>query len=169
MSSFADLLAANYQAQTFDDPDYRKAEATVTYTGGTTYAVTRFETGVDRLEMYVDGFNAGRPEQVDFTTNTYFGPDIRSVDRAFQDVMGTSCPEIAIGGGTDAKGNRQLIAAGALFTQKLGPPINFHGISDGSARGRSAGQRQDPLSTHVERAQRIVHATERRADLAAPR
>jgi succinyl-diaminopimelate desuccinylase len=259
MSSFAETLMADYQAQTFDDPNYRKAEATVSYTGGTTatlqavvlgaqhgsapqenraeganplvslvnyvnnlaiqgrvesnslsvmsefvadvwgtrvfgenypalvafddtfqegngttYAVTRFETGVDRLEVYldiryaidhqvggwdgvtyglipgasvfvdvfpdiVDGFNAGRPEQVDFTTETYFGPDIRSVDnpayakvdRAFQDVMGTSCPEIAIGGGTDAKGNLQLIAAGALFTENLGPPINFHGISEG--------------------------------------
>ena len=259
MSSFADMLAADYQAQTFDDPDYRKAAATVTYTGGTTatlqavvlgaqhgsapqenraeganplvslvnyvnnlavqgkvgsnsltvmsefladvwgtrvfgenypalqafdevfqegngttYAVTRFETGLDRLEMFVDiryaidhqaggwdretyglipgesvfvdvfpsivdGFNAGRPEQVDYTTSTYFGPDIRSVDnpaymkvdRAFQDVMGRSCPEIAVGGGTDAKGNLQLIAAGALFTQNLGPPINFHGINEG--------------------------------------
>ena len=259
MSSFATALADDYQAQTFDDPDYWKAEVTVGYTGGTTatlqafvsgaqhgsapqenraeganplvslvnylnnlalrglvesnslsvmsefvadvwgtrvfgenyaalvafdeifqegngttYAVTRFETGLDRLEVYVDiryaidhqaggwdgvsyglipgdsvfvdvfpdivnGFNAGRPQQVDYTTDTFFGPDIRSVDdpsymkvdRAFQDVMGTPCPQLSIGGGTDAKGNLQLIAAGALFTEKLGPPINFHGISEG--------------------------------------
>jgi succinyl-diaminopimelate desuccinylase len=264
MSSFADALLADYEAQVFDDPDYRKAEATVSYEGGTTatlaavvagaqhgsapqenradganplvsvvnfvsnlasdgtvapnsvsvlsqfvasiwgtrvfgehhpdtlerfdsvfqegngttYAVTRFETGAEAVQLYVDiryaighqqggwdnvtyglipgdsvfggvfsdlvkDFNAGADEQVQFTTSTFFGPDIRSVeapayskvDRAFQDVMGTPCPQIAIGGGTDAKGNLQLIAAGTLFTPNLGPPVNFHGISEGAPVG----------------------------------
>lgn len=36
----------------------------------------------------------------------------------------------AIGGGTDAKGHPELIAAGALFEANMGHPVNFHGISE---------------------------------------
>jgi succinyl-diaminopimelate desuccinylase len=39
---------------------------------------------------------------------------------------------LAIGGGTDAKGKPQLVAAGALFTSDLGAPINYQGIDEGA-------------------------------------
>ena len=75
-----------------------------------------------------------------FETRTLAAPDIRSprnefltaVNNAYREVMGESCPMHAIGGGTDAKGHPELVAAGALFTESLGPPINFHGLNEGA-------------------------------------
>eukprot|EP00177_Eucheuma_denticulatum_P005667 GFKZ01010317.1.p1 GENE.GFKZ01010317.1~~GFKZ01010317.1.p1 ORF type:complete len:635 (+),score=107.60 GFKZ01010317.1:27-1907(+) len=73
--------------------------------------------------------------------NTLFAPDIRVPDtnemyqkseRAFREVMGVDPPRLAIGGGTDAKGNVSVLALGPLFDMRLGPPINYHGISEGS-------------------------------------
>jgi succinyl-diaminopimelate desuccinylase len=77
---------------------------------------------------------------VSFETATLAGPDIRdpdnqyisAVNNAYRDALQNSCPMQAIGGGTDAKGRLQLVAAGALFTDSLGPPINFHGINEGA-------------------------------------
>ena len=37
-----------------------------------------------------------------------------------------------IGGGTDAQGNVNLVAAGPLFTLAFGPPINYHGLGEGA-------------------------------------
>ena len=54
------------------------------------------------------------------------------VREGYQDVMGEPSPLRAIGGGTDAKGYPDLIAAGALFSDNFGPPINFHGIDEGA-------------------------------------
>ena len=79
--------------------------------------------------------------EVTFETRTLAAPDIRSprnefltaVNNAYREVMGESCPMHAIGGGTDAKGHPELVAAGALFTESLGPPINFHGLNEGCA------------------------------------
>ena len=76
--------------------------------------------------------------EVTFETRTLAAPDIRSprnefltaVNNAYRKVMGESCPMHAIGGGTDAKGHPELVAAGALFTESLGPPINFHGLNE---------------------------------------
>ena len=74
-------------------------------------------------------------------TKTVYPPEIRNPDEspefqkintAFKDVMGQNCPQIAVGGGTDAKNHLQLWAAGALFDTKLGPPINFHGQNEGA-------------------------------------
>jgi len=77
---------------------------------------------------------------VEYQTATVFPPDIRlpegrtfqRVSRAFRQVMNEQCPARAIGGGTDAKGNTNLIAAGALFTENMGPPINYHGFNEGA-------------------------------------
>lgn len=74
---------------------------------------------------------------------TLFVPDIRIPEQndnyqkaveAFMDVMQTSVPppELAIGGGTDAKGNTSVLALGPLFSTKMGPPINYHGIMEGA-------------------------------------
>lgn len=38
----------------------------------------------------------------------------------------------AIGGATDAHGRLELITAGSLFTDDLGPPINYHGLDEGA-------------------------------------
>ena len=84
--------------------------------------------------------DTGTPVQVK-ETSTAAPPDIRDPDKsdefkkinkAFKDVMNQDCPKLAIGGGTDAKGNLQLWAAGALFDTKMGPPINFHGQNEGA-------------------------------------
>ncbi len=78
--------------------------------------------------------------QIDVNTSTAAGPDLKNpkspeflkVSKAFKDVTGEDCPCLAIGGGTDAKGYAELIAAGSLFTESLGPPVNFHGINEGA-------------------------------------
>ena len=85
-------------------------------------------------------FNASASHPVTMETSTATPPDIRlpenesfsTVAEAFLQVMGEPTPARAIGGGTDAKGHNTLIAAGALFTDELGPPINFHGINEGA-------------------------------------
>lgn len=68
------------------------------------------------------------------------GPDLKDktstqflkVTSAFKKVTGNDSPILAIGGGTDVKGHTELIAAGSLFTDSLGPPVNFHGINEGA-------------------------------------
>jgi succinyl-diaminopimelate desuccinylase len=90
-------------------------------------------------QMTVD-FNASASHPVTMETSTAAPPDIRLpgnesfsiVADAYMRVMGEPTPARAIGGGTDAKGHNTLIAAGALFTDELGPPINFHGINEGA-------------------------------------
>ena len=85
-------------------------------------------------------FNASANHPVTMETSTATPPDIRlpenesfsTVADAYMRVMGEPTPARAIGGGTDAKGHNTLIAAGALFTDELGPPINFHGINEGA-------------------------------------
>ncbi len=96
-----------------------------------------FQSAFQQLvERYREGTNA----TVMFIPKTVAGPDIRNpqnkylslVNDAYEGVLGEDCPMRAIGGGTDAKGNLQLVAAGALFTGSLGPPINFHGRNEGA-------------------------------------
>ncbi|MEZ4768643.1 MAG: hypothetical protein R2844_09485 [Caldilineales bacterium] len=60
------------------------------------------------------------------------GPQFQTVSRGYEDVMGVACPQFATGGGTDAKGFTSLVAAGALFSDDFGPPINFHGLNEGA-------------------------------------
>jgi succinyl-diaminopimelate desuccinylase len=77
---------------------------------------------------------------LEYQTTTVYPPDVRlpegnafqRVNAAFEKARGEPCPARAIGGGTDAKGNTNLIAAGALFTEKMGPPINYHGFNEGA-------------------------------------
>ena len=49
-----------------------------------------------------------------------------------QEVTGTPCALFAIGGGSDAHGYPNLVAAGALFSNDFDPPINYHGINEGA-------------------------------------
>ncbi len=81
-----------------------------------------------------------RGSEISVETVTVFAPDIRNPDNpylskvndAYRDALGEDSPMLAIGGGTDAKGNPQLVAAGPLFSDSLGAPINFHGIDEGA-------------------------------------
>jgi len=92
------------------------------------------------FKQLVDRYRAKTGATVMFTSETAAGPDIRNpknpymsiVNDAYKDALGEDCPMRAIGGGTDAKGNLELVAAGALFTGSLGPPINFHGLNEGA-------------------------------------
>ncbi|KAI0565429.1 hypothetical protein FGB62_18g213 [Gracilaria domingensis] len=72
---------------------------------------------------------------VSFTQKTVFRPDIRvpetnenylTAEEAFRKVMKTNAPRLAIGGGTDAKGNLSLLAMCPLFGTNMGNPINYH-------------------------------------------
>lgn len=56
----------------------------------------------------------------------------RRINDAYQRVMGQPMEAAAIGGGSDAKGQVKLVAAGALFRVGFGPPINFHGLNEGA-------------------------------------
>ena len=84
-------------------------------------------------------FNKMAAHQVMITTKTAVAPDIRltegdtfrKIANAFEKVMNVATPALAIGGGTDAKGDNNLMAGGALFINRLGPPINFHGFNEG--------------------------------------
>ncbi|WP_187344871.1 M20/M25/M40 family metallo-hydrolase [Cystobacter ferrugineus] len=94
----------------------------------------------DTFTKLLGQFPAEAGYTLEFQTRTVFPPDVRlpegnafqRVSHAFEQVLGEQCPRWAIGGGTDAKGNTNLIAAGALFTDKMGPPINYHGINEGA-------------------------------------
>ena len=77
---------------------------------------------------------------ISVTTETVFGPDIRSprnanlfdINMAYRSIMGENCPMQAIGGATDAHGYLELATAGALFTDSLGSPVNYHGLDEGA-------------------------------------
>jgi succinyl-diaminopimelate desuccinylase len=94
----------------------------------------------EKFEKLVDEFNDQKPMKIEFTTKTVETPDIRlvtgasfeKISRAYEQVMGEKTVAYAIGGGTDAKGKNNFIAAGALFTNEMGPPINYHGIDEGA-------------------------------------
>jgi succinyl-diaminopimelate desuccinylase len=114
----------------------------------------------------VDEFNvASSGPLVTVETTTRARPDIRlpdgstfsKVSKAYQDVMGQACPARAIGGGTDAKGHTKFLAAGALFSDHFGPPINFHGLNEG-APVRELAQSANILCRLVD--QEIQHAAE---------
>ncbi|CAN8073441.1 unnamed protein product [Agarophyton chilense] len=90
-----------------------------------------------------DRFNGTHPTlgSVSVKPKTIFGPDIRVPDsnenylkaeEAFRKVMMMNPPRLAIGGGTDAKGNLALLAMGPLFDTDMGMPISYHGISEGA-------------------------------------
>lgn len=75
---------------------------------------------------------------IQFNTHTIYPPDIRNpnnpafkkINRAFKHITGESCPMHAIGGGTDARGQPNLIAAGPLFKTVMNYPVNYHSINE---------------------------------------
>lgn len=90
----------------------------------------------------ISRFNSTYPDvDVSFKTRNRSTPDIRNpnnpyfakVRSAFAKVMGSDVPfpQKAIGGGTDTKGHPELLAAGPLFTDTIGPPVNLHGLNEG--------------------------------------
>ncbi|MEK8016302.1 MAG: M20/M25/M40 family metallo-hydrolase [Candidatus Parabeggiatoa sp.] len=99
--------------------------------------VSRFPYVFDQLIKRFDQAYPGT--RIAFNTKTKYPPDIRNpnsaefqgINKAFREVTGKDCPLIVIGGGTDAKGNTQLIAAGPRFHVEKGPPINLHGDNEG--------------------------------------
>jgi len=160
-----------------NQPDLlQRSDDVFTDGNGTTYALTRFNTGDQDVTLSLDiryaighhsqawdgktqgllpgtstfqatfetlmaRFSKEQPGQpVTFTTSNAFAPDVRdpqgpelqSIARAYEEVMGTPTAMLAIGGGTDAKGHPALVGAGALFSDDLGPPINYHGLDEGA-------------------------------------
>jgi succinyl-diaminopimelate desuccinylase len=73
-------------------------------------------------------------------TKMAYAPDVRNpnnpnmvkVLRAYKKVTGQASDLVAVGGGTDAKGHPELLAVGPLFLDRLGPPVNYHGINEGA-------------------------------------
>jgi len=95
----------------------------------------------DVFGQLVSRFQQDRPgEAVTVATVNAASPDVRDpqsarfrrIDAAYQRVIGAPMPLAAIGGGTDAKGHINLVAAGSLFSLGFGPPINFHGLNEGA-------------------------------------
>jgi succinyl-diaminopimelate desuccinylase len=116
------------------------------------------------FSQLVNEFNAGSGgPPISFTSATKAAPDIRRTDgpsftaisNAYEDATGKPSPALAIGGGTDAKGNVKFIAAGALFDAKLGAPINFHGLKE-AAPVRDLGKSAKIICSIVDR--EIQHA-----------
>ena len=93
------------------------------------------------FDQLVSEFNAAYPDaNLAYTTENLFAPLVRDpsapafqhVNAGYEAIMGEPCPLAAIGGGTDAKGHPTLIAAGTLFSEDFGPPINYHGLEEGA-------------------------------------
>jgi len=97
---------------------------------------TVFEKLIERYQSEAVGANVTFHTE----TTTIFGPDIRSprnanlfsINTAYRSAMGDNCPMQTIGGATDAHGWLELVTAGALFTDNLGPPVNYHGLDEGA-------------------------------------
>ncbi|MDM8559763.1 M20/M25/M40 family metallo-hydrolase [Candidatus Parabeggiatoa sp. HSG14] len=98
--------------------------------------VSRFPYIFDQLVKRFD--KAYQGTRIIFETMTKYPPDIRNpnsavfqhINKAYHVVIGKDCPLVVIGGGTDAKGNVNLFAAGPLFYPESGPPVNLHGDNE---------------------------------------
>ncbi|MFY0576271.1 hypothetical protein ACN28S_19635 [Cystobacter fuscus] len=105
---------------------------------GTTCAVTRFSTHpagapdlAARVELDIRHALGHHGVAWEGTTEGLVGGKepsrvqaFQRVGSAYEQILGEQCPALAVGGGTEAKGNPHLIATAALFTSQLGPPIN---------------------------------------------
>ena len=99
--------------------------------------LSRFQRIFGQLVKRFDKVYPGT--SVTFNTITKYSPEIRNpnnalfqkINKAYREVTGKDCPFVVTGGGTDAKGNVKLIAAGPRFDSKYGYPINLHGINEG--------------------------------------
>jgi len=95
----------------------------------------------DVFNELVNRFQQERPgAAVAVATVNVDAPDVRDpqsatfqrIGAAYQRVMGAPMEAAAIGGGSDAKGHVELVAAGSLFSIGFGPPVNFHGLNEGA-------------------------------------
>lgn len=95
----------------------------------------------DAFGQLVDRFQRDQPGQAIAVTSTNAAaPDVRNpqsplfqrISSAYERAVGSPMPLAAIGGGTDAKGVVNLVAAGPLFSLAFGPPINYHGLGEGA-------------------------------------
>lgn len=108
---------------------------------GTTWCIMEGDSQFKQIfDALVSQFSREYPGlELKVTTRTIVGPDIKNYDspqfvkirEAYKEIIGQDSPLLAMGGGTDAKGYPELIAAGPLFTDSLGPPVNYHGINEG--------------------------------------
>ena len=89
----------------------------------------------------VNRFQQERPDAaITVATVNVDAPDVRDpqsasfqrIGAAYQRVVGAPMEAVAIGGGSDAKGHVELVAAGSLFSLGFGPPVNFHGLNEGA-------------------------------------
>lgn len=89
--------------------------------------VTRFQQASPGDAVTVATANAAAPDVRDPQS-----PLFQRISGAYERAVGSPMPLAAIGGGTDAKGQVNLVAAGPLFTVSFGPPINYHGLDEGA-------------------------------------
>lgn len=93
----------------------------------------------DVFEDLVNDFKKSKSIDMSVETRTAAAPDLKDttneafekINKAFKKVMKKDCPQKAIGGATDSKGESALITAGALFDFKFGYPTYYHGKSEG--------------------------------------
>jgi len=93
----------------------------------------------DVFEELVKDFKKDKQIEMTFETTTAAAPDLKDtsneafekINKAFKKIMKKDCPQKAIGGATDSKGESALITAGALFDFKFGYPTYYHGKSEG--------------------------------------
>jgi len=106
------------------DIRYALGHHSTPYTGTTQGTLPDSSVFPEVFGELVARYNAIDPDaSLDYTTATAFAPDVRdpngselqTVSAGYEDIMGVACPEVATGGGTDAKGHLSLVAAGALF------------------------------------------------------
>lgn len=123
------------------DIRYAQGHQSVLWDGVTDGVLAGTSTFPQVFTTLVQEFNTLYPDaRVTFETINHGSPDLRNPDgekfrlirSAYQEVVGVPCPLFAIGGGSDAHGNTNLIAAGALFSADFDPPINYHGTVEGA-------------------------------------
>ncbi|MBL9139242.1 MAG: M20/M25/M40 family metallo-hydrolase, partial [Verrucomicrobiales bacterium] len=123
------------------DIRYAQGHQSVPWDGVTDGELQGTSTFPQVFSTLIQQFNAIHPEaRMTFETSHHSSPDVRNPDgdgfrhirEAYQEVIGKPCPLFAIGGGSDAHGYPNLIAAGALFSADFDPPINYHGSNEGA-------------------------------------
>ncbi len=95
----------------------------------------------DIIDKFTSWHSTPDLPDISVETESKCPPDIRwpdanvnfqRIEKAYREIVGVNPPRYAIGGGTDAKGYTFLLAVGALFSTAMGPPVNYHGISEGA-------------------------------------
>ena len=137
-------MATDERAVTFSvDIRYATGHNSVQWDGKTEGLLPGESIFPEVFTQLISRYNSTYPDvDISFETRNRCTPDIRDpnnarfakVRAAFEKVMGKDVPFPlhAIGGGTDTKGHPELLAAGALFYDQAGPPVNLHGINEGA-------------------------------------